>query len=275
MPSAASAATVSMPAMAPIMPSGATSMPPMPTEQELAAYYRALPVEYGYASQCRMELMGDIRGKRVLDVDCRRGKGVIKLSDWVGQKGFVLGIDPHSEFVDIALSYMDDAWRKNGLLSNNMDYRVAFPERFVGEVVEKESFDVVFCNSSIMLDYSLPLVVREAFHALRPGGMLIYDGVLSQDPRDEGVRQRARKIGNAIQAAVSVDEFSNCVCSVGFDAPEFHNISIADPASGFDGSRSFPVVEADENATFLRLTALVYKSRYAQCFRRFDGPKKR
>lgn len=252
-----------------------TMAPAMPTAQELAAYYRALPTEYGYASQCRMELVGDIRGKRVLDVDCRRGKGVVKLSDWVGQKGFVLGVDPHPEFIEVALSYMDDAWRRNGLLSNNMDYRVAFPERFAEDVAEKEAFDVVFCNSSIMLDYSLPLVMREAFRALRPGGMLIYDGVLSQDRRDEGVRQQAREIGNAIQAAVSVDDFSECVCSVGFDKPELRNISIADPASGFDDSHSFPVVETNENATFLRLTALVYKSRYAQCFRQSDGLKKR
>ena len=55
--------------------------------ETLAAYYARLPKEYGFASQCKMTLLGDIRGKRVLDIDCRRGKGVVKLSDHVARRG--------------------------------------------------------------------------------------------------------------------------------------------------------------------------------------------
>ena len=55
--------------------------------EALRAYYEQLPNEYGFASQCKMTLLGDLKGKRVLDIDCRRGKGVIKLSDYVGARG--------------------------------------------------------------------------------------------------------------------------------------------------------------------------------------------
>ena len=42
---------------------------PEVTREELDAYYAALPREWGYSSQCKMTLLGEIRGKRVLDID--------------------------------------------------------------------------------------------------------------------------------------------------------------------------------------------------------------
>ena len=45
--------------------------------QKLADYYAGQPKEWGFHSQCKMTLIGDIRGKRAIDIDCRRGKGVI------------------------------------------------------------------------------------------------------------------------------------------------------------------------------------------------------
>ncbi len=70
---------------------------------ELEAYYAALPREGGLVAQCRMALEGvDLAGKRVLDVGCRRGKGVFKLSEQVGADGYVVGVDWRPDFVDTA-----------------------------------------------------------------------------------------------------------------------------------------------------------------------------
>lgn len=232
-----------------------------PSLEELQAYYASLPQEYGYASQCRMDVLGDVRGKRMLDVDCRRGKGVIKFSDWVGQRGFVLGVDPNPDFIQLSLGFMEEAWRRNGLMRNNMDYRVAYAERLIDCGVLEGGFDVVFCNSSIMLDYSPELAFREMFRALRPGGMLVYDGVVAEDDRLEGVVEAARKIGNAVQSAVSRNDLARMVKACGFDAPEYHNISVVDPDTGFNDRYTVPVVETDERVTFLRTTAHIYKPR--------------
>ena len=234
------------------------SFPPI---EDLQAYYAALPNEYGYASQCRMDVLGDVRGKRMLDVDCRRGNGVIKFSDWVGQRGFVLGVDPNPEFIDIALGFMENAWRRNGLVRNNMDYRVAYAERLIDCGVPEGAFDVVFCNSSIALDYSPALAFREMYRALRPGGMLVYDGAVAEDDRDAEVVAQARKIGNAVQSAFSRNDLAKFVTSVGFDLPEYHNISVVDADTGFNDRYTVPVVETDEWVTFLRTTALIYKPR--------------
>ena len=168
--------------------------------ETLAAYYARLPKEYGFASQCKMTLLGDIRGKRVLDIDCRRGKGVVKLSDHVGPKGHVVGVDPSPEWIGIARSFMEDAWRRNGLPRNNMEYLVAYPEDLRAAGLEDGTFDLVFANSSVNLDCWPEEVFREAFRVLRPGGVLVFDGVLASDDRNEATVRQAREIGNAVQA---------------------------------------------------------------------------
>lgn len=232
-----------------------------PTLAELRNYYASLPREYGFDSQCRMEILGEVRGKRILDVDCRRGKGVVKLSDWVGQWGFVLGVDPNPDFISTACSFVDSAWRKNGLIHSNMDYRVAYAEALKECGISQGRFDIVYTNSSLALAYNASLAIREMHQTLRPGGMLVYDGVVAQDDRDAGVVAQARKIGNTVQSAFSCDDLARFARDAGFDAPEYHDISVVDPETGFNDRYEVPIVTTNEHVTFLKVTALLYKPR--------------
>lgn len=227
----------------------------------LKAYYDTLPKEFGFASRCKMTLLGDIVGKRVLDIDCRRGKGVIKLSDYVGPRGFVLGVDPSPEWIEIARSFMDDAWRRNGLPFNNMNYAVAYPEDLAAAGVADESFDLVFTNSSISLDYDMAQVLREAFRALRPGGLLVFDGVVAEGPRDAATVARARAIGNAVQASPSRLDFDCMVTEAGFYAPEYYEESFVRPHEGYRDDYEVSAVESDENVRFVKTTARICKPR--------------
>lgn len=229
--------------------------------ESLRAYYDQLPNEFGFASQCKMTLLGDIKGKRVLDIDCRRGKGVIKLSDYVGAKGHVVGVDPSPEWIEIALSFMDDAWRKNGLLENNMEYRVAFPEDLAAAGLADGSFDLVFANSSINVDYCPEAVFGEIFRVLRPGGVLVFDGVVAASARDEETVAQARALGNAIQAALSRDEFEDLLTRAGFERPEYYEESDVRANTGYLDGFEVPVAETEEDMRFVKTTARVYKPR--------------
>ena len=229
--------------------------------EALREYYEQLPNEYGFASQCKMTLLGDLRGKRVLDVDCRRGKGVIKLSDFVGPKGFVVGVDSTPAWIEIALSFREDAWRKNGLPCSNMDYRVAYPEDLAAAGLKDSSFDLVFANSSVNVDYCPEAVLGEVFRVLRPGGVLVFDGVVAEGDRDENVVAQARALGNAVQAAFSRDEFGEMVARRGFDVPEYYEESFVSPETGYKGGFEVPVAPSDEDVRFVKTTALIYKPR--------------
>ncbi len=229
--------------------------------EALAAYYARLPKEYGFASQCKMTLLGDIRGKRVLDIDCRRGKGVVKLSDHVGPKGHVVGVDPSPEWIGIARSFMEDAWRRNGLPRNNMEYLVAYPEDLRAAGLEDGTFDLVFANSSVNLDCWPEEVFREAFRVLRPGGVLVFDGVLASDDRDEATVRQAREIGNAVQAAPGRAEFARMMARIGFEGPECYEEADVAPQTGYVDDFEVPVAETDEDVRFVKTTACAYKPR--------------
>lgn len=227
----------------------------------LADYYANLPKEYGFHSQCKMTLIGDIRGKRVLDVDCRRGKGVIKLSDYVGQKGSAVGVDPSPEWIELALSFMDGAWRKNGLIRNNMDYRVAYPENLGMAGLRDDEFDLVFANSSINLAYDPKAAFAEFFRVLRPGGMLMFDSVVAEGERDPQIVEAARGIGNSIQSAPSRAALGRVAREVGFHEPEYYEEHEVAPNIGFKDDEIAPAVEAAEDVVFTKTTARIMKPR--------------
>lgn len=232
-----------------------------PDHEVLKAFYEARPSEYGFASQCKMTLLGDLTGKRVLDIDCRRGKGVIKLSASVGPKGFALGVDPSPEWIEIAQSFKEESWRKNGLPSCNMDYAVAYPEDLAAAGIAEGSFDAVFANSSIAIDYDPERVVREIFRALRPGGVFLFDGVVAEGERDAATVEQARALGNAVQASPSRAEFERMVKDAGFFAPDYYEESEVRPETGYVDDYTVPVADTSENVRFTRTTALVSKPR--------------
>lgn len=229
--------------------------------ETLAVFYANQPKEWGFHSQCKMTLIGDIRGKKVIDIDCRRGKGVIKLSDYVGQKGFALGVDPSPEFVEIGLSFMDESWRKNGLIANNMDYRVGYPENLTVAGVRDGEFDLVFANSSINLAYDPAAAFKEFYRVLRPGGVLMYDGVVAEGERDERVVKAAREMGNSIQSALSRKTVGEYVRDAGFYDPEYYEEREVAADVGFKDDEVVPVAETDEQVKFVKTTARIFKPR--------------
>ena len=51
----------------------------------------------------------ELKGKKVLDICCRRGRGVYKLSSLVGDSGEVMGVDWSPSYVDCTLFPMERA----------------------------------------------------------------------------------------------------------------------------------------------------------------------
>ncbi|WP_165046110.1 methyltransferase domain-containing protein [Adlercreutzia sp. ZJ138] len=223
-----------------------------PSEQELKSYYESLPVEGGFASACRMVLpVDELRGKRVLDVACRKGKGVYKLSELVGPDGWVIGVDWDSHRLDSARAGASAALERSGYVKSNMEFRQGFPEDLRSAGVIDASVDVAYVNSSVTLFFDQRRAIFELFRALVPGGLLVMETVFAVTGEGvvsdrEAIVARARSLGNSIQAARTADEVFRWLREADFKVIDVVESCEVDPARGCTPDHTAATVSNDE-----------------------------
>lgn len=239
----------------PNMPNASCPRKPRPNLDALRSYYDKLPREFGFSSKCKMSILGDLHGKSILDVDCRRGKGVVKLADMAGLQGSVVGTDPSPALIDEAWAYLEESKRRGKLAGNcNVQFLAAFPEDLAAVGLRDEGFDVVFSNSSINVGYDMALALREIHRVLAPGGLLVLDGVVAEEKRDAAVVEQARAIGNVVQAAPSRHALEALLADIGFDRIECFEESPVETNEGYLDDCKVPVAESDEAVAFIKTT---------------------
>ena len=151
----------------------------------MRAYYERMEREGGFVSFCRMWLPEDIAGARVLDVGCRRGKGVYQISEHVGANGFVLGVDWSEPFLERARAGEAAALARGGLSASNMAFRFGWPEDLRVAEVADGSFDIAIANSVMNVAFDRQCAYAEIARALVPGGLFYYAAVVADGSPDE------------------------------------------------------------------------------------------
>ena len=99
------------------------------------------------------ELLGDIRGQRVLDLGCGDGRLTIQLAE---KGASVTGIDSSKSMIDSA--------REKGLDAHVMD---ALEITYIAE------FDSVFTNATLHWIPNHPLLASKVYAAIKPGGQFV------------------------------------------------------------------------------------------------------
>lgn len=229
------------------------------TDPELEAYYSKKIFEFNFSSMCKMSVPMGLDGMRILDIGCRRGKGVFKLSSRVGNSGHVIGIDWCDEFIAEAKQRSERAWMESRLAGNNMEFHVGYPEDLASIGIADDSLDLVFVNSVINLAFDYDRAFAEIFRVLKPGGLLICETVLANVERDQDVMAAAREIGNNVQSAPSKRYFEELIARLGFASPEYLDANIVEKDAGFKRTYSAPIVETDEDALFVASVAHIRK----------------
>lgn len=228
--------------------------------QTMAEYYGGKQFEYGFASMSKMTLPDAalLKGRTVLDVACRRGKGCFKFSAKVGGTGRVIGVDWSPSYIAEAIEDSEKAWRKNGLKANNMDFKVAYPEDLMEAGLGEATVDVVYINNVMTLLYDQGRALEEFYRVLKPGGLLICETIVSDVPRDESVVEKARSIGNSIQAARPED-----VLRAQMQAAGFADIEVVDSyeVQADRGFTSSTVVETVPSTETVRFEAVAFNAR--------------
>ncbi len=218
----------------------------------LETYYGALSIDGGFEGTCRMVLPDDLAGKRILDVECRNGKGAFALAECAGADGFVLGVDHDATAIARAREGAEAAWRRAGLPASNMEFAVCYPEELQAAGVPAASFDLVFCNCSMNLTYDLEEAFSSQFAVLAPGGRLLFDATVASAPRDLDVLASARVVGNAVQASLFFDDLRALLMRIGFVEVERRDEGEVDYRQGARPDLRVPFIDLGEEAAFLR-----------------------
>ncbi|HEX8565847.1 MAG TPA: methyltransferase domain-containing protein [Pyrinomonadaceae bacterium] len=130
-------------------------------ERQIARYLDP-PADTAYYLEYAYHLLGDVRGRRVLDFGCGNGENTILLARHGAD---VFSMDISTESIKVA---------RKRLEVNNLNDAVRF---FTGSAhdipLADESVDVVF-GMAILHHLDLPLAAKEVFRVLKKGGRAIF-----------------------------------------------------------------------------------------------------
>ncbi len=230
------------------------------SQDQLAEYYAGKQFEYGFASICKMLLpAAELKGKKVLDIGSRRGRGVYKISSMVGMEGRAIGVDWSEAYVQESKDGITRAWHDSGLPGNNMDFYLAYPEDLMMAGLGSGTMDVVYVNNVMTLFFDQAQALKEFSRVLKPGGLLIMETVFADRERPEAVINEARAMGNSIQAARTQEENFAWLTTAGFGKPLVEDSYTVRPDQGFKADYDVPMVDDASGVSFESVSMYVYK----------------
>lgn len=196
----------------------------------LESYYQSLSRGPSITGACCMHLPIGLNGKRILDIACRKGQGLLKLAEAAGKQGFVAGCDWRMEYIAFASVLASNEASSDSNLAP-ITVRTAYPES-LSSSFSLESFDVVYVNSIFNLFFDPRASLKEFLRVLQPGGILALDGLFSETPKNDSTREAGRAAGDAVDAAMSLNACCQLLAEAGFELLDVQNFGLAKNEQG-------------------------------------------
>jgi len=135
----------------------------------------------GWKMRRAFELMGDVTGKRILDVGCGTGAHAATLAVMGAE---VWGFDLSRVAIEKARLIAD---------ANGVGHRCHFEVGNAAEMpYEAEYFDIVFCGQVLHHIWKYPNVDGELYRVLKPGGRLVFAEGIRSNPVYNAARNLKR-----------------------------------------------------------------------------------
>ncbi|KAM5138990.1 arsenite methyltransferase isoform 2-T2 [Callospermophilus lateralis] len=113
----------------------------------------------------------------ILDLGSGSGRDCYALSQLVGEKGHVTGIDMTEGQVEVAKKYLDYHMEKYGFQTSNVTFIHGYIEKLAEAGIQNESYDIVISNCVINLVPDKEQVLQEVYRVLKHGGELYFSDV--------------------------------------------------------------------------------------------------
>lgn len=172
---------------------------------------------------CGSPIPPELEGCTVLDLGCGTGRDVYLLSQLVGEKGMVIGVDMTDKQLDVARKHIDGHMEKFGFKKPNVRFEKSFIEDLKKAQIEDSSIDVVISNCVINLSPNKKAAFKEIFRVLKPGGELYFSDVFASAPISKDLQADPVLFGECLSGAMHIPDFESLLEELGFDKPSFLN----------------------------------------------------
>ncbi|KAK1885703.1 Arsenite methyltransferase [Dissostichus eleginoides] len=175
---------------------------------------------------CGLVVPECLEGCRILDLGSGSGRDVYMLSELVGEKGHVTGIDMTEDQLDVARTYVDYHTKEFGFKKPNVSFVQGYIEALTEAGLEKSSFDIIISNCVVNLSPDKKRVLAEAYSVLKDGGELYFSDVYSSRRLTEEIKNHKVLWGECIGGALWWEDLLQLAEEVGFSPPRLVTASV-------------------------------------------------
>lgn len=151
----------------------------------------------------------------VLDLGCGSGRDAYILSQLVGEKGRVIGIDMTDEQLVVANEYVDWHRDKFAYKKSNVEFIKGYIEDLKTAGIKDNSVDIVISNCVINLSPNKEAVFREIYRVLKPGGELFFSDVFAGRRIPKELQSDKILLGECLGGAMYTEDFRRLMTAVG------------------------------------------------------------
>ncbi|XP_041642312.1 arsenite methyltransferase [Cheilinus undulatus] len=175
---------------------------------------------------CGLVVPECLEGCRILDLGSGSGRDCYMLSDLVGEKGQVIGIDMTEDQLEVARAYVDYHTKEFGYKTPNISFVQGYIEALTEAGIEKNSFDIVISNCVVNLSPDKRRVLAEAYSVLKDGGELYFSDVYSSGRLTDEIKNHKVLWGECLGGALWWKDLLQLAEEVGFSPPRLVSGSV-------------------------------------------------
>ncbi|XP_068445123.1 arsenite methyltransferase-like [Clinocottus analis] len=175
---------------------------------------------------CGLVVPECLEGCRILDLGSGSGRDCYMLSQLVGEKGHVTGIDMTKDQLDVARTHVDYHVKEFGYKKPNVSFVQGYIEALTEAGLEKSSFDIIISNCVVNLSPDKKRVLAEAYSVLKDGGELYFSDVYSSGRLTEEIKNHKVLWGECLGGALWWKDLLQLAEEVGFSPPRLVAASI-------------------------------------------------
>ncbi|MGH0117183.1 UNVERIFIED_CONTAM: hypothetical protein FKN15_046104 [Acipenser sinensis] len=168
---------------------------------------------------CGLVVPESLENCYILDLGCGSGQDCYMLSQLVGEKGHVTGIDMTEEQLAVARKHIDYHTEKFGFKKPNVDFVQGFMELLGEAGLKDSSYDIIISNCVVNLSPDKAAVLREAYRVLKDGGEMYFSDVYSNQALTKEIREHKVLWGECLGGALWWEDLVRLAQEVGFSPP--------------------------------------------------------